>query len=72
MEPHRLNNVGARIVAETFHRAIESSRISIFDGTGWTPTLRDADESFSMAHLLLFAFAREPALLAPLEPAAPE
>ena len=36
----RLRDVGARIVAETIHRAIEGSRTSLFrDHPGWTPTL---------------------------------
>ena len=67
-EDRRLTGVGARIVAETFHRAIEASWTSIFDGSGWTPTLTQAGEDFSMAHLLLYAFEPDPSLLAPLEP----
>jgi hypothetical protein len=64
----RLTGVGARIVAETFHRAIGASWTSIFDGSDWTPTLTGAGEDFSMAHLLLYAFEPDPSLLAPLEP----
>ena len=35
----RLKGVGARIVAETFHRAIEGSQFSIVNDTSFHPTL---------------------------------
>ena len=39
----RLKGVGARIVAETFHRAIEGSTISIVRDPAWRPTLGPDD-----------------------------
>ena len=63
----RLDGVGARIVAETFHRAIEGSRWSIVRDPDWRPTLGPDATRFGMAELLLFAFEENPQLLAPLE-----
>jgi hypothetical protein len=65
----KLNGVGARIVAETFHRAIEGSRASIVRDRSWRPTLGPDATRFSMVDLLLFAFEDDVRLLAPLEPA---
>ena len=62
----RLRGVGARIVAETFHRAIEGSKISIFTDPSWHPTLGPDDKTFRMVDLLLFAFEGKKSLLAPL------
>lgn len=62
----RLSGVGARIVAETFHRAIEGSRTSIVRGPSWRPTLGPDDQTFRMVDLLLFAFEGKKAFLAPL------
>ncbi|HYJ67610.1 MAG TPA: heme peroxidase family protein [Nocardioidaceae bacterium] len=62
----RLNGVGARIVAETFHRAIEGSKISIFTDPTWRPTLGPDSTTFRMVDLLLFAFQGKKSLLAPL------
>ena len=62
----RLKGVGARIVAETFHRAIEGSKISIFTDPSWHPTLGPDDKTFRMVDLLLFAFEGKKSLLAPL------
>ena len=62
----RLKGVGARIVAETFHRAIEGSKISIFTDPAWRPTLGPDDKTFRMVDLLLFAFEGKKSLLAPL------
>jgi hypothetical protein len=62
----RLAGVGARIVAETFHRAIEGSSVSIVRDPGWRPTLGPNRETFRMVDLLLFAFEGREALLAPL------
>ncbi|HWB56333.1 MAG TPA: heme peroxidase family protein [Gaiellaceae bacterium] len=62
----RLKGVGARIVAETFHRAMEGSQISIVRDPGWTPTLGPTSSTFRMADLLFFAFEGKKALLAPL------
>jgi hypothetical protein len=62
----RLSGVGARIVAETFHRAIEGSRHSILRDPTWRPTLGPNNRTFRMVDLLLFAFEGKKALLNPL------
>jgi hypothetical protein len=62
----RLPGVGARIVAETFHRAIEGSATSIVRDPSWRPTLGPDRDTFRMVDLLLFAFQGREALLAPL------
>jgi hypothetical protein len=61
----RLRDVGARIVAETFHRAIEGSRFSIVREPDWRPTI-GRDGTFEMTDLLFFAFAGKKAGLNPL------
>jgi heme peroxidase len=67
----RLDGVGARIVAETFHRAIEGSDASIVRDADWHPTLGSDPTKFRMVELLLFAFEGSKRLLAPLEPDTP-
>jgi hypothetical protein len=62
----RLAGVGARIVAETFHRAIEGSETSIVRDPRWRPTLGPNRDTFRMVDLLLFAFEGRKDLLAPL------
>ena len=62
----KLKGVGARIVAETFHRAIEGSSASIVRDASWRPTLGPDSNTFRMVDLLLFAFEGKKALLAPL------
>ena len=62
----RLTGVGARIVAETIHRAIEGSRFSIVRDPAWRPSLGPDATTFRMSDLLLFAFEGKKALLAPL------
>ncbi len=62
----RLHGVGARIVAETFHRAMEGSEWSIVRDTAFRPTLGPDSSTFRMVDLLLFAFEGKKALLAPL------
>jgi len=62
----RLKGVGARIVAETFHRAIEGSQASIVRDPTWQPTLGPNSTTFRMVDLLLFAFEGKKSLLAPL------
>jgi hypothetical protein len=62
----RLKGVGARIVAETFHRAIEGSQFSIVNDTAFHPTLGPNNTTFRMVDLLLFAFEGKKSLLAPL------
>ena len=61
-----LTGVGARIVAETFHRAIEGSAVSIVRDPRWRPTLGPDRDTFRMVDLLLFAFEGQKSLLAPL------
>jgi hypothetical protein len=62
----RLKGVGARIVAETFHRAIEGSQFSIVNDASFKPTLGPNNTTFRMVDLLLFAFEGKKSLLAPL------
>ena len=62
----KMKGVGARIVAETFHRAMEGSQASIVRDPGWRPTLGPNNTTFRMVDLLLFAFEGRKALLAPL------
>ena len=62
----KLKGVGARIVAETFHRAMEGSQASIVRDPTWRPTLGPNDTTFRMVDLLLFAFEGKKTLLAPL------
>jgi Animal haem peroxidase len=62
----RLKGVGARIVAETFHRAMEGSQASIVNDATWRPTLGPDSTTFRMVDLLLFAFEGKKSLLAPL------
>ena len=62
----RLNGVGARIVAETFHRAMEGSTSSIVRDPAWKPTLGPNNSTFRMTDLLMFAFEGKKNLLAPL------
>jgi hypothetical protein len=62
----KLNGVGARIVAETFHRAMEGSQFSIVRDPSWRPTLGPNNTTFRMVDLLLFAFEGKKSLLAPL------
>ena len=62
----KLAGVGAQIVAETFHRAMEASDSSIVRDPGWRPTLGRRDGRFCMVDLLLFAFEEDVSLLAPL------
>lgn len=62
----RLKGVGARIVAETFHRAMEGSHASIVRDRSWRPTLGPNRSTFRMVDLLLFAFEGKRSLLAPL------
>ena len=62
----KLRGVGARIVAETFHRAMEGSQASIVRDTSWRPSLGPNPTTFRMVDLLLFAFRGRKGLLAPL------
>ena len=63
----RLTGVGARIVAETFHRAMEGSRHSIVRDPAFGARRSDrTTPTFRMRDLLLFAFEGKKKLLAPL------
>ena len=62
----KLAGVGARIVAETFHRAMEGSQPSIVRSPDWRPSLGPDSDTFRMVDLLLFAFENKQSLLAPL------
>jgi hypothetical protein len=62
----KLNGVGARIVAETFHRAMEGSTSSIVRDPAWRPSLGPNNTTFRMTDLLMFAFEGKKKLLAPL------
>jgi hypothetical protein len=62
----RLTGVGGRIVAETFHRAIEGSASSIVRDPAWRPNLGPDNTTFRMTDLLNFAFRGRKNLLAPL------
>ena len=61
----RLGPVGSRIVAETFHRAMEISTSSIVRDRSWRPWLTTR-ASFTAADLLIYAFEGNRNLLAPL------
>jgi hypothetical protein len=62
----RMAGVGGRIVAETFHRAMEGSRHSIVRDTAFRPVLGPGGDTFRMVDLLLAAFEGKRALLNPL------
>ena len=62
----KLKGVGARIVAETFHRAMEGSKFSIVRDKAFRPSLGPNNQTFRMADLLLFAFEGKKELLNPL------
>ena len=52
----KLRAVGGRIVAETFHRAIEGSKFSIVRDTAFRPSLGPDNQTFRMIDLLLVAY----------------
>ena len=62
----KLTGVGARIVAETFHRAMEGSEDSIVRDPAFRPMLGPNNTTFRMTDLLFFAFEGKKTLLAPL------
>jgi hypothetical protein len=65
-ENGRLAGVGARIVAETFHRAMEGSRYSMVRDAAFKPSLGPDAQTFRMVDLLLFAYQGRKNELAPL------
>jgi hypothetical protein len=62
----RLTGVGARIVTETFHRAMEGSTFSIVRDPKWRPQLGPNTSTFRMVDLLLFACQDKASLINPL------
>jgi hypothetical protein len=62
----KLKGVGARIVAETLHRAMEGSNHSIVRDTNFKPSLGPNNQTFRMTDLLFFAFEGKKELLNPL------
>jgi hypothetical protein len=62
----KLRRVGGRIVAETFHRALEGSRFSILRNPGFRPSHGRDENTFEMTDLLFFAFAGRKSGLNPL------
>jgi Animal haem peroxidase len=62
----RLTGVGGRIVAETFHRAMEGSTFSIVRDPTWRPQLGPDANTFRMVDLLLFACQGKANLINPL------
>lgn len=64
---NKLDGVGARIVAETFHRAMQSSRYSIVSDPLFKPTLGPGvgGQRFNMEDLLHYAFDGRADLLNP-------
>jgi len=67
----KLTGVGARIVAEVFHRAIEGSKTSILRTPNFTPSteLGSPDgQTYRMVDLMLFAFEGDADLLNPRGP----
>jgi hypothetical protein len=63
----KLKGVGARIVAETFQRAMQGSADSIVRDPAFRPKFGPDNNTFRMVDLLLFAFEGKKALLAPLQ-----
>ena len=62
----RLARVGARIVAEVFHRAISGSGHSIVRDPTWRPSLGTRGDTFEMIDLLHFAFGGNEQRLNPM------
>jgi hypothetical protein len=63
----KLRGVGARIVAGTFHRAMQGSAFSIVRDPAFRPSLGPNNTTFRMVDLLLFAFEGKENLFNPLE-----
>ena len=62
----KLRGVGARIAAETFHRAIEGSEFSIVRDTTFQSSLGPNNTTFRMVDLLLFAANNSASVINPL------
>lgn len=67
----RLGGVGGRIVAETFHRAMEGSDNSILRDPSFSPNLGPGSGVFRMTDLLRVAYDASRGELRPLSPDAP-
>lgn len=62
----RMTGVGGRVVAETFHRSVEASRVSVLRDPSWRPTLGPDPDTFRMVDLLLVGHDSSAVLLNPL------
>jgi hypothetical protein len=71
MRGGKLGPIGGRIVAETFHRAIEGSAHSILREPGWRPNGGKHPGGFGMVDILLAAYDSSKGELRPLSPPAP-
>jgi hypothetical protein len=67
----RLAGVGARLVAEEFHRAIEAATFSILRNPLWRPSFGPDHSTFRMVDLLLFGAQDKVEILNPLGDTAP-
>jgi hypothetical protein len=63
----KLDGVGARITAETFHRAMQGSKASIVRHKDFVPHFAQDDKTFNMPDLLFFAFEGKKQLLNPVK-----
>lgn len=61
-----MTGVGARLVVETFHRALQGSRTSLLSSPEFVPTLGPRPGTFEMTDLLQTAFGGRVADLAPV------
>ncbi|WP_458094865.1 peroxidase family protein [Roseomonas sp. WA12] len=66
----KLGPIGGRIVAETFHRAIEGSNVSLLKNRGWRPEAGRHPGGFGMVDLLMTAYDQSRDELRPLSPTA--
>jgi hypothetical protein len=62
----KVKGVGARIVAETFHRAMDGSEFSIVRDIAFRPSLGPNNTTFRMVDLLLFAADNNANIINPL------
>lgn len=67
----KLGSIGGRIVAETFHRAMEGSHNSILKTPSWKPSGGKHPGGFGMVDILLAAYDRGKGELRPLSPPGP-
>ena len=68
----KLGPIGGRIVAETFHRALEASRTSLLRQPGWHPMVGMHPGGFGMTDLLAFAYDPSKGELRPVSLTAPK